>query len=233
MQALWKTFKLVLITFGALLLCAGLLFVSINLWILGKTHSRIEHELPLCGPERVGIVFGTSHWTRSGVRNPHFDARINAASRLLRLGRAEHLLLSGDNRTRQYNEPIVMWRELRAQHVRDADMTLDYAGFSTFDTLARAKGVFGVEQALLITQAWHLPRALFIADALGLEAQGCSAPTRPVTGLWRLQAREWVARVATVGDLYLWGREPYFLGPLEPLDISPPAWRQLIERELE
>ena len=231
MQALWKTFRWILMMSGALLLCAGLLFVGINLWVLGKTQSRIEHELPLCGPERVGIVFGTSHWTRSGVRNPHFDARINAASRLLRLGRVEHLLLSGDNRTRQYNEPIVMWRDLRTQHVRDMDMTLDYAGFSTFDTLARAKGVFGVEQALLITQVWHLPRALFIADALGLEAHGCSAPSRPVAGLWRLQAREWVARVATVGDLYLWGREPYFLGPLEPLDISPPAWRQLIELE--
>lgn len=232
MQVLvWKTFRLILMTLGVLLLLAGLLFVGINLWVLGKTHSRIEHELLLCGPEQVGIVFGTSHWTRSGVRNPHFDARINAASRLLRLGRVEHLLLSGDNRTRQYNEPIVMWRDLRAQYVRDEDMTLDYAGFSTFDTLSRAQSVFEVEQALLITQAWHLPRALFIADALGLEARGCSAPSRPVAGLWRLQAREWVARVATVGDLYLWGREPYFLGPLEPLNISSPDWQQLIELE--
>jgi len=234
MQVLvWRSFKLILMLLGGLLLLAGLLFVGINLWVLGKTHARIEHELLLCSPEQVGIVFGTSHWTRSGVRNPHFDARINAASRLLRLGRVEHLLLSGDNRTQQYNEPIVMWRDLRAQYVRDEDMTLDYAGFSTFDTLVRAQRVFEVEQALLITQAWHLPRALFIADALGLEARGCSAPSRPVAGLWRLQAREWVARVATVGDLYLWGREPYFLGPLEPLNISSSAWRQLVEPDPE
>ncbi|MBA2779995.1 SanA/YdcF family protein [Billgrantia kenyensis] len=234
MQALlWKSFKLVLMTLGALLLLGLLLFVSANLWVLGKTHARIEHDLPLCGPERVGIVFGTSHWTRSGVRNPYFDARINAASRLLRLGRVEHLLLSGDNRTRQYNEPITMWRDLRSQHVRDEDMTLDYAGFSTFDTLARARDVFGVEQVLLVTQKWHLPRALFIADALGLEARGCSAPSRPVAGVWRLQAREWMARAATVGDLYLWGREPYFLGPLEPLNIAPPAWRQMLDVESE
>ncbi|MEQ4537594.1 MAG: ElyC/SanA/YdcF family protein [Billgrantia sp.] len=232
MQALlWKTFKFLLMTLGAVLLLAALLFVSANLWVLGKTYSRIEHELPLCGPERVGIVFGTSSWTRSGVRNPHFDARMNAASRLLRLGRVEHLLLSGDNRTRQYNEPVSMWRDLRRQYVRDEDMTLDYAGFSTFDTLARARDVFGVEQALLVTQSWHLPRALFIADALGLEVRGCSAPSRPVTGLWRLQAREWMARAATVGDLYVWGREPYFLGPLEPLQIVPPTWRQLLDLE--
>lgn len=234
MQALlWKTFKIILMTHGALLLLVALLFVGANLWVLGKTHARIEHELPLCGPERVGIVFGTSHWTRSGVRNPYYDARIHAASRLNRLGRVEHLLLSGDNRTRQYNEPVTMWRDLRRQHVRDEDMTLDYAGFSTFDTLSRARDVFGVQKVLLITQSWHLPRALFIADALGLEARGCSAPSRPAAGQWRLEAREWVARAATVGDLYLWGREPYFLGPLEPLQVAPPAWRQLLDGEHE
>ncbi|MBW6391735.1 MULTISPECIES: SanA/YdcF family protein [Halomonadaceae] len=232
MQALlWKTFKLLLMSLGALLLLALLLLVGANLWVLAQTHDRIEHELPLCGPEQVGIVFGTSHWTRSGVRNPHFDARINAASRLMRLNRVEHLLLSGDNRTRQYNEPITMWRDLRAQYVRDEDMTLDYAGFSTFDTLVRARDVFGVDRVLLVTQSWHLPRALFIADAIGLEAYGCSAPSRPVAGVWRLQAREWLARAATVGDLYLWEREPYFLGPLEPLEIAPPVWRQLLDRE--
>ncbi|KAA0014135.1 sanA-like protein [Billgrantia pellis] len=227
----WNSFKIVLMSLGSVLLLAAVLFVAANLWVLGQTYSRIERELPLCGPDRVGIVFGTSHWTRSGLRNPHFDARIHAASRLIRLGRIEHLLLSGDNRTRYYNEPVTMWRDLRAQSVRDRDMTLDYAGFSTFDTLARARDVFGVERALLITQVWHLPRALFIADALGLEVSGCATPERQVTGLWRLRAREWVARAATVGDLYVWGREPYFLGPLEPLQIAPPTWQQWLELE--
>lgn len=222
--AVWKALRGVLMLLGALALLAALLFVAGNVWVLGQTQARIEHELPLCGPERVGIVFGTSHWTRSGVRNPHFDARMSAASRLIRLGRVQHLLLSGDNRTRFYNEPVTMWRDLRARYVRDQDMTLDYAGFSTFDTLARARDVFGVERAVLVTQAWHLPRALFIADALGLEVIGCAAPTRPVSGQWRLQAREWLARVSTLGDLYLWGREPYFLGPLEPLEIAPRVW---------
>ena len=222
----WKALRGLLMTLGAAALLAALLFVAANLWVLGRTHSRIEHTLPLCGGERVGIVFGTSHWTRSGVRNPYFDARMSASARLLRLGRVDHLLLSGDNRTRFYNEPVAMWRDLRGRQVADADLTLDYAGFSTFDTLARAREVFGVEQALLITQAWHLPRALFIADALGLEVTGCAvpSPSRRVSGEWRLQAREWVARVATLGDLYVWGREPYFLGPLEPLEIAPRSW---------
>ena len=101
-------------------------------------------------------------------------------------------------------------------------MTLDYAGFSTFDTLVRAQAVFDVERALLISQAWHLPRAMFIADALGLEVEGCAVQDEQAEGIWRLRAREWLARLATLGDLYLWGREAYFLGPEEPLVIAEP-----------
>ncbi|APX92557.1 sanA-like protein [Halomonas sp. 1513] len=221
--SLWKPFKAVLMALGALLLVLVLLFVGANAWVLAKTHSRIEHDLPMCSAQPVAIVFGTSHWTRAGSRNPHFEARMSAASRLIRMRRVQHLLLSGDNRTRFYNEPVTMWRDLRARQVRDVDMTLDYAGFSTFDTLSRARDVFGVERVLLVTQSWHLPRALFIADALGLDATGCAAPAQPVAGVWRLQLREWVARVATLGDLYVWERRPYFLGPLEPLEIAPRA----------
>ncbi|MDZ7853520.1 MAG: ElyC/SanA/YdcF family protein [Halomonas sp.] len=217
----WKVFKAVLMSLGALALLAALLFVSANFYMLGRTKGKIEGELSRCGSETVGIVFGTSHWTRSGARNPHFEGRMNAAANLIQLGRVDHLLISGDNSTRYYNEPVSMWRDLRGRQVRDGDMTLDYAGFSTFDTLARARDVFGVERALLITQDWHLPRALFIGEALGLEVTGCAAPERAVAGIWRLKLREWVARVATLGDLYLWEREPHFLGPLEPLQIMP------------
>lgn len=214
--------KLILVLGTAILLAAGLILAA-NVWMVVKTQGRIESDLLLCPPEPVGIVFGTSYWARGGGRNPHYLARLNAASRLLRVQRVQHLLLSGDNRTRFYNEPVTMWRDLRAANVRDVDMTLDYAGFSTFDTLVRAHQVFGVTRTLLITQAWHLPRALFIADALGLEARGCAVPARAVAGTWRLRMREWLARVATLGDLYLWQREPYFLGPREPLQVVPPA----------
>ncbi|MFP4136847.1 MAG: vancomycin high temperature exclusion protein [Halomonas sp.] len=216
-----RLFRALLMVLGAAVLALALLVLAGNLWVLGQTREQIERELADCRPEEVGIVFGTSHWTRSGVRNPYFEARMSAAARLVSLGQVDHLLLSGDNRTLAYNEPITMWRDLRGRRVSESAMTLDYAGFSTFDTLARAREVFGVERALLVTQAWHLPRALFIAEALGLEVQGCAVPAKPVRGEWRLEAREWLARVATLGDLYLWRREPYFLGPREPLRISP------------
>lgn len=220
-RAAWRILRAILMVLGTLVLLAAALLLVTNLWVLGQTGERIEHKLAQCPAEQVGIVFGTSHWTRSGRRNPYFEARMSASASLLRLGRVEHLLLSGDNRTLSYNEPIAMWRDLRGREVPEAAMTLDYAGFSTFDTLARAREVFGVERALLITQGWHLPRALFIAESMGIEAQGCAVVEHDAKGQWRLAAREWVARLAMLGDLYLWKREPHFLGPREPLDISP------------
>ncbi|WP_348398791.1 hypothetical protein, partial [Streptococcus pneumoniae] len=78
-------------------------------WILAATQERIEEDLLLCAAEPVGIVFGTSHWSRGGGPNPYYVARLGAAARLLRMDRVEHLLLSGDNRTRYYNEPVTMW----------------------------------------------------------------------------------------------------------------------------
>ncbi|WP_240470558.1 SanA/YdcF family protein [Halomonas halocynthiae] len=215
-----RHFQIFLLLLGGILLLAVVLMVSVNLWVLSVTRERIHHDVAQCPEERVAIVFGTSRWTRGGGRNPHFEGRMQAAAALAKSGKVEHLLLSGDNSTRYYNEPIVMWRDLRGRDVPDTLLTLDYAGFSTFDTLARAKQVFGVEDALLVTQSWHLPRALFIADAMGIGAEGCAAPE---DGLQRsaleLRAREWLARVATVGDLYIWQRQPRFLGPKELIDI--------------
>ncbi len=205
----------------ALVFLIGGAILAANIWIVARTQDRIESDLFLCSAEPVGLVFGTSYWARGGGRNPYYTARIDAASRLLRLQRIQHLLLSGDNRTRFYNEPVTMWRDLRSANVRNADMTLDYAGFSTFDSLVRAQKIFDVDRVLLITQDWHLPRALFIADALGLNAKGCAIPTYPTAGTWRLRIREWLARAGTLGDLYLWDRQPYFLGPREPLQVTP------------
>ncbi|MDN3525699.1 ElyC/SanA/YdcF family protein [Halomonas sabkhae] len=217
----WKTFRILLMLLGGGTLLALLLFLAGNVWVLTSTSGRIETELAKCQPRQVGIIFGTSHWTRSGARNPHFEGRMRAAAGLIQERKVDHLLLSGDNSTRYYNEPITMWKDLLDRGVPESAMTLDYAGFSTFDTLIRARDVFTVQRALLVTQDWHLPRALFIADALGIEVQGCVAPTQPSDGTWRLRAREWLARVATLGDLYVWGREPHFLGPQEPLQITP------------
>jgi len=212
-------FKWSLMTMGAALLLVLLFFVGSNLWMLARTYPVIESSIAQCGPQPVGIVFGTSHWTRGGSQNPHFYSRMSTAAGLVHTERVEHLLLSGDNRTRSYNEPRAMWRALTSFGVPSEQLTLDYAGFSTFDTLVRAQQVFELDKAVLVTQGWHLPRALYIGQALGMQVSGCVASNHSVDGEWRLRIREWVARVATLGDLYIWKRQAYFLGPAEPIEL--------------
>ncbi|MGM0858564.1 MAG: SanA/YdcF family protein [Pseudomonadota bacterium] len=207
---------------GALLLLATLLFVGANLWIVARTAPYIHAPVAQCTAADVGVVFGTSHWTRSGMRNPHFHARMRTAAQLVDQQKVQHLLLSGDNRTQAYNEPRAMWRDLSRRGVAPEQLTMDFAGFSTYDTLARARDVFQLDEAVLITQNWHLPRAVFIARSLGMQVTGCVAEEREGAGGWRVLVREWAARVATLGDLYIWGREPYFLGPPEPIHLGPP-----------
>lgn len=189
----------------------------INLWVWLATRDRIQSDVLLCEPAPVGIVFGTSYGLRGGGANPHYTARLDTAAQLLRLERVHRLLLSGDNHTRYYNEPVFMWRDLKKRNVDGERMSLDYAGFSTFDTLVRAREVFGLERVTLITQSWHLPRALFIARRVGLEATGCAAQPSRARYDVNMRVREWLATVGMVGDLYIWGREPYFLGP--PIEL--------------
>ncbi|WP_372373981.1 vancomycin high temperature exclusion protein [Vreelandella venusta] len=212
--------KRFLMSLGVFMLLATLLFIVGNFWVVASTARYIDDSLAECRSTDVAIVFGTSNWTRSGFRNPHFQARMRTSARLIADQRVSHLLISGDNRTQAYNEPRAMWRDLYRRGVPADQLTMDFAGFSTYDTLARARDVFQLDQALLVTQSWHLPRAVFIGRALGMDVTGCVAEEESVAGEWRLKIREWVARVATLGDLYIWGREPHFLGSPEPIELS-------------
>ena len=136
---LLRWMKRLLMSLGALLLLATLLFIAGNLWVLASTSRYIDGHLEQCRPTDVAIVFGTSHWTRSGLRNPHFHARMRTSARLVVDQRVQHLLLSGDNRTQAYNEPRAMWRDLYRRGVAADQLTMDFAGFSTYDTLVRAR----------------------------------------------------------------------------------------------
>ncbi|WP_236944297.1 SanA/YdcF family protein [Kushneria marisflavi] len=194
--------------------------VSANYWVWRKTHASITLESEQCAHEPVGLVFGTSYGLRGGGENPWYRARLDLAASLWKSGQVDHLLISGDNHTRYYNEPVRMWRDLRQAQIPDAAMTLDYAGFSTFDTLARSRDVFGVSRVTLISQRWHLPRALFIAQYLGLEARGCATRGRTMFDDRWMWAREILARVQVIADLYILDRHPYFLGPSIVLPTS-------------
>ncbi len=166
---------------------------------------------------RVGVVLGTSEKGRGGGPNAYFTHRIKAAAELYHAGKVDHLLLSGDNGRRDYNEPVDMRRALIAAGVDSTDITLDYAGFRTFDSMVRAREVFGQERFTVISQRFHNERAIYIAQRSGLAVVGYNAAD--VTGRWgwRTRLREKAARVNVFVDLLL-GVEPHFLG--DPVEIG-------------
>ena len=137
---------------------------------------------------------------------------MDAAARAYRAGKVHQLLLSGDNGRRGYDEPTAMKKALLARGVPESALHLDYAGFRTLDSMARAHEVFGLQKVTLITDDFHLPRTLFLAESFGLEASGYPSHV-PIRMAQKTLVREVVSRVAAVADVYLLNRQPKFYGP--------------------
>ncbi len=173
-------------------------------------------------PEReVGLVLGTSKLTRHGSINLHFSQRIEAAADLYRAGKVHHLLVSGDNHIAGYDEPTDMRNALMEAGVPASAITCDYAGFHTLDSVVRAKKIFGLSQCTIISEEFHCPRALWIAQRSGLDAIAFAAPDVGLKSWsWRVDMREQLARTWCAIDLGLFHRGPKFLGPKEPILLS-------------
>jgi SanA protein len=203
------TFLLILLTLAALLLIPRLL-VQINV------ASQIVN-LDKAPKERVAIVFGAG-LNRDGFPTPVLQDRVSAAAALYLAGKVEKLLLSGDNRTLDYNEPGAMKQFALNLGVPEKDIVLDYAGRRTYDTCFRALHIFGVNQALLVTQSFHLPRALLICNALGIKSVGVSADMRQYhfSSLFYWQLREIPATLVALWESKISHPLPV-LGEPEPI----------------
>ncbi len=127
------------------------LIAATNLWIVRSTSAEIFSDYNQIPSNPVGLVLGTSSRRADGSPNPFFHNRMEAAARLYALGKIGHIIVSGDNRTRYYNEPLEMKRALVKLGVPDAAITLDYAGLRTLDSVVRSKEVFGQEHITIIT----------------------------------------------------------------------------------
>ncbi|NSW51531.1 MAG: YdcF family protein [Anaerolineae bacterium] len=136
----------------------------------GKIHRHIDdvEQAP------VAIVFGAG-LTRQGTVTRVLKDRVDAAATLYNAGKVEKLLMSGDNRFVEYNEPGAMYAYATSIGIPAEDIVLDYAGRRTYDTCYRAQKIFGVSRAILVTQRFHLPRALFTCRQLGMDAEGFDA----------------------------------------------------------
>jgi SanA protein len=143
-------------------------------WHFGHQVYSIQHVRR----ERVAIVFGARIYA-DGRLSPMLRDRVETAVELYKVGKVNKLLLSGDNRFNDYDEPGRMRDYALSLGVRDEDIQPDYAGRRTYDTCYRAKAIFDLESAILVTQDFHLPRALFTCDSLGMDVVGVAADRQP------------------------------------------------------
>ena len=156
---------------------------------------------------RAGLLLGTSRTVRSG--------RPNAS--LYHAGKVEYLVISGDNGRKGYNEPQDMKEALVGRGVPAEAIYLDYAGFRTYDSVVRMEKIFGQESFTVISQEFHNRRAVYIAQALGLDAVGYNAADVAAYAGMKTRLREKLARVRMFMDLWT-GKTPKFLG--EPVEIG-------------
>ncbi|MEV6316143.1 ElyC/SanA/YdcF family protein [Streptomyces sp. NPDC051776] len=161
----------------------------------------------------VGLVFGAG---LNGSRpSPYLAHRLDAAAELYRAGRIRVVLVTGDNSRTDYDEPDAMRGYLTARGVPDGRIVSDYAGFDTWDSCARAKRIFGVDRALLISQGFHIRRALALCETAGLDAYGVSVAERRDVTWWYGGVRELAAAGKAALDATV-RPDPHFLGPQEP-----------------
>ncbi|SCL21992.1 protein SanA, affects membrane permeability for vancomycin [Micromonospora nigra] len=197
---------------GAVLLVAGT--TAAVAWARDGSEGHIftEDDVP---EAPVALVLGT-RVLPDGTPSPFLLGRLEVAHRLFTAGKVRAILVSGDNMTAEYDEPSAMRRWLVDQGVPADKVVRDHAGFDTYDSCARAKRIFGVDRATVVTQTFHLPRAVTVCRQIGIDATGVGDETaRRYERIWRISSsREHGASVKAAWDV-LWGRDPAHLGRRE------------------
>lgn len=197
-----------------------LLFICSNLWIVKSTKESVYFDLNKLPHHRIALVLGTSHRTTKGGPNPFFEKRIETAAELYKMGKIDHLILSGDNRSRYYNEPMAMLKALLKKGVPASAITLDYAGLRTLDSIVRCKVIFGQNKFIIITQPFHSYRALFISKYYNINAIAMVAEEPDFEYSVKVRFREYLARTKAVLDLYVLKTSPRFLGRKEQINVK-------------
>jgi vancomycin permeability regulator SanA len=179
-----KWFLRILFFLLAIALIGVLSIAAINKYVYSQTGGKIQKsmtEIPSEEPKRVAIVFGARVWNDRTPSNSLYD-RVLTGVELYRAGRVKKLLMSGDRQDENYDEPAAMKKLAIELGVAESDIVLDNDGKRTFDTCYRAKEIFEIKKAILVTQDYHQPRALYLCRSLGVESIGITANRRTYEG---------------------------------------------------
>ena len=205
----WLSWLPLLVLVGGIVAC--------NVWVVTSTDDAIFESVDSIRSNTVGMVLGTSKKVAPNQPNLHFEHRLEAAAKLYHAGKVKHLLVSGDRDSEYYNEPRDMTKKLMELGVPSNAITADNAGYRTLDSVIRARRVFGLRRMTVISDDFHVARALFIANKEGIDAVALRSEPVELRLSFKARTREWLARVKAVLDLYILDTEPSLLG--EPVEI--------------
>jgi vancomycin permeability regulator SanA len=180
-------------------------------WLYVSTAGRLRTAADAPRAE-VAVVFGAGLW--NGEPSPYLANRLKAAAELYREHRIEVVLVTGDNSRKDYDEPDAMRAYLRRHGVPDGRIVSDYAGFDTWDSCVRARKIFGVDRAVLISQGFHIRRAVALCEAAGVESYGIGVDAKHDATWYYGGTREIFAAGKAALDA-LFHPDPRFLGPKE------------------
>lgn len=191
------------------LLAALIAYVDVSISKTGNQfcYNSID-QLP---HNHCAIVLGTSKYLINGNRNLYYTNRIKATVELYFCDKIDYIIVSGDNRNRNYNEPITMYNDLVSAGIPGRKIILDYAGFRTLDSVVRGKEVFGQEKYTIVSQLFHNQRAIYIARTKGIEAIAFNAEDSSGDLDLKVHLREIGARMLVIYDM-LTEKQPHFLG---------------------
>lgn len=201
--------------FFVLSLVSILLVYIINSYFITSTKQYIKNNVNDFNNAYTVIVLGARVYS-NGNLSSYLQDRVDKAYELYQKGKVKRFLLSGDHGTKEYDEVNSMKTYLNNKGVPDRDIFLDHAGFNTYNTMVRAVKVFEVKDCIIVSQDYHLPRALYIANRVGLKAQAYSSPSNTLVSNGFNKKREVVARFKSFFEVLL-HMKPKFLGEKHPI----------------
>jgi len=197
-----------------LLALLGLLFIyAIDRYIDYSSQDKIYSDIKTIPHKKAALLLGTAKYVAKGKKNYFYVYRIRAAVALWKAGKVDAILVSGDNASKYYNETIRMQKDLIKAGVPKKYIAMDYAGFRTLDSVLRAEAVFDLKDYIIVSQKFHLERAIFLANAKGQNVLGFTAKALEGTpAAKKMRYREYFARVKAFLDVYILQTEPRFYG---------------------
>jgi SanA protein len=203
-----------IITGVSAVLCAYLINWRVSSYSLDKIYLKVE-DVPKEEPLRIAIVYGAAVYQSGKLSDALYD-RVFTAVELYKAGKVKKLLMSGDNSRPGYDEPTAMKNEAVKLGVAEEDIIMDFAGRRTYDTCHRAKEIFEVEKAIHVTQEFHLPRAIYLCENVGVGSIGIKADRRKYLDEKAWAGREFLAVLSAWLEINFYPFEP-ISGEIEPI----------------